>query len=72
MEMIPVSSTNLFAIGYNLETAALRVQFLNGGIYEYQGVPQELYDGLLAASSKGQFLNEHIKKVGYPFVKIGS
>ena len=70
MEMIPVSSSNVYAIGYCGETAVLRVQFNNGGIYDYQGIPQEIFEGLLAASSKGQFLNQFIKKAGYPFSKI--
>lgn len=70
MEMISVSSSNLAAIGYDYDTASLRIQFNRSGTYEYQGVPAEVYEGLLAAASKGQFFDLHIKKVGYPFAKL--
>jgi hypothetical protein len=70
MEMITVSSSNVHAISYSAEAATLQVQFINGGIYEYQGIPQEIYEGLMAAGSKGQFLDQYIKKGGYPYSKI--
>ena len=70
MEMIPVDSTNLSAIGYDYESATLRVDFLKGGSYEYYGVPAELYEGLLLAGSKGQYLDVYIKKGGYSYSRI--
>jgi len=69
MEMIPVTSSNLAAVGYEYETATLRIQFLNGGMYDYQGVSSDVYEGLLAAGSKGQYFDQFIKKGGYPFTK---
>ena len=70
MEMQPVSSTDLAAVGYDYENAALRIEFIKGGVYEYQGVPSDIYEGLMAATSKGQFLNQYIKKGGYPYSKL--
>jgi hypothetical protein len=70
MEMIPVSSSNLASVGYDYETATLRIHFLNGGMYDYQGVSSDVYDGLLAAGSKGQYFDQFIKKGGYPFTKL--
>ena len=70
MEMTPVDSTNLSAIGYDYELATLRVDFLKGRSYEYYGVPAELYEGLLSAGSKGQYLNLYIKKGGYNYSQI--
>lgn len=70
MEMIPVSSSNLNAVGYDYDTATLRIQFLNGGLYDYMGVPPEVYDELIAAISKGQYFDQTIKKGGYPFTKL--
>ena len=67
MEMIPVDSSNLSAIGYNYETATLRVDFQNGRSYEYYAVPAELYEGLLSAGSKGKYLDVYIKKAGYSY-----
>ena len=70
MEMITVDSSNLSAIGYDYELATLRVDFLKGRSYEYYGVPAELYEGLLSAGSKGQYLNLYIKKGGYNYSQI--
>ena len=70
MEMIPVSSTDLASIGYDIDTATLRVEFLKGGYYEYYAVPNEIFEGLLSASSKGKYFNEFIKKGGYSFAKL--
>jgi hypothetical protein len=69
MEMIPVSSSNLAAIGYEPETAVLRIQFLNGGTYLYHGVPLETYEGLLNAGSKGQYFDQFVKKAGYSYTR---
>jgi len=70
MEMEPVSSTDLAAVGYDPDTAILRVEFLKGGLYEYQGVPVDVHEGLMNAGSKGQYFNQFIKKGGYPYSKI--
>jgi hypothetical protein len=70
MEMTPVSSSNLAAVGYDNESATLRIQFLHGGIYDYQGVPADIYEGLINAGSKGQFFDKFIKKGGFPYSKI--
>jgi len=69
MEMISVTSSNLAAVGYDYDNAVLRIQFLNGGVYDYQGVSSDVYEGLLAAGSKGQFFDQFIKKAGYPYSK---
>ena len=38
----------------------LKVTFVNGREYLYEGVPAQVYDSFLMASSKGKFLNENI------------
>ena len=70
MEMTPVDSTNLSAIGYDYESATLRVDFHKGISYEYYGVPAELYEDLLSAGSKGQYLNMYIKKAGFTYSPV--
>lgn len=59
MNMIPVSSSNINAIGY--EGTTLYVLFHSGGLYAYYNVPQSEYNGLMSASSHGSYLNSHIK-----------
>ncbi len=69
MERTSVSSSNLSAIGYDPETQILEVEFLNGSVYEYSGVPSSEYDGLMNADSKGKYFHANIRKI-YAFVKL--
>ncbi len=48
-------------ISYFPESLTLRVEFVSGLIYDYRGVPPEVYKSLKIAGSKGRFLNFHIK-----------
>ncbi len=70
MERIPVQSSNLASVGYDATSSTLEIEFHSGGIYQYDGVPQEIYDGLLSADSKGKYFHRNIKNAGYPYTKI--
>lgn len=62
MERKAVDSSNIVSIGYDPATKVLEVEFHYGGaIYQYFEVPQEIYDGLMAAESQGKFLNASVK-----------
>ena len=39
----------------------LEIEFHKTGLYNYFNVPKEIYEQLLAASSKGKFFHENIK-----------
>ena len=65
-----VASTNLMSVGYDEETETLEVEFLNGRIYQYYGVPNNLHDQLMQAPSKGQFFHNHVRN-SYPFSRVG-
>lgn len=58
-----LSSSNLRRCAYDIETETLHVQFNSGKTYEYTGVPASVYNGLLEATSAGQFFNANIKGV---------
>ena len=70
MERTRVSSSNLESVGYDPETSVLEVAFLNGGVYQYSGVPAPVYSGLMSASSHGSYFDAHVKKAGYSFRKV--
>ena len=70
MEMTPVSSSDIASVGYDYDSATLRVTFLKSGTYDYYSVPSEIYDGLMSASSKGKYLNLYVKKGGYAYAKV--
>jgi KTSC domain len=61
MERKRVSSSNIRTIGYDPQDQTLELEFLNGGIYQYLGAPQTVYERLMAASSKGRFVSAHIR-----------
>lgn len=54
-------SSNLAGFGYDAGTSVLRVEFKNGGIYEYYDVPHHVLEAMKIAPSKGQFLAYQIK-----------
>ena len=43
------------------EAGVLSIWFHGSGRYDYPGVPHGLYLAFLAAPSKGQFYNDHIR-----------
>jgi hypothetical protein len=61
MERQIVISSELHSVRYDDATNVLEVEFRTGGVYQYFGVPRELYDALMAAESKGRFFNAIIK-----------
>lgn len=69
-EMLPVSSSNIASIGYSEENQEVYVQFLNGSIYVYKGVPQHEFENLREAPSLGSYLHRNYKNV-YPYERIG-
>ncbi len=70
MLRIPVSSSTIRSIGYDGQSSILEVEFISGEIYQYFNVSEYLHQGLMSASSKGQFLNDNIK-YGYRYQKVG-
>ena len=61
VEMIPVSSSNLDAVGYNAQTETLYVRFKGGKTYSYERVPEYTFTELVEADSVGKFFNQFIK-----------
>jgi hypothetical protein len=60
VDLMSVESSVIAAAGYDPESRTLYIVFNTGRVYEYQDVPPEMYDGLMAAESKGKFLNQQI------------
>ncbi len=61
MDREPVRSSNIQSVGYDASTSTLEVEFHGGSIYQYFSVPEPTYQALMAATSKGAYLNKHIK-----------
>ncbi len=62
MDRIAVTSRDLAVVGYDREKSMLEVAFRGGGVYEYENVPQDIYDALMKADSHGIYFNDHIKE----------
>jgi hypothetical protein len=61
VERTPVTSSSIAAVGYDSARHLLEVEFVNGSIYEYQGVAAAEHQALMAADSKGRHFNQHIR-----------
>ncbi|MES2329601.1 MAG: KTSC domain-containing protein [Bacteroidota bacterium] len=56
-----MSSTVIKSMSYDRSKQRLRIVYVSGMVYDYKKVPQEEYDAMKAAFSKGTYLNQHIK-----------
>ena len=66
MDRQPVASSNVSAVGYDSQTQTLEVEFQSSWVYQYYGVPDNVHDQMMQATSKGKFLNMYIKN-RYPY-----
>lgn len=59
VKLIPVTSSNIKAIGW--EDKTLIIEFKNGSKYQYENVPSDVWLGLKNASSVGSYYHNNIK-----------
>ena len=68
--MIPVESSSIEHVGYDEDAAELYVRFHNRGrTYVYESVSQGQFDALIAAPSKGRYVNWEIKPF-HPYRRV--
>ncbi|USZ69343.1 KTSC domain-containing protein [Halorussus salilacus] len=68
MNRTPVVSSNLESVGYDADSQVLEIEFGNG-VYQYFGVPESVYRGLMNAASHGKYHHRNIRDV-YPYERI--
>ena len=61
MEREKIESQNILSVGYNAAKSVLEIEFLNGGIYQYDDVPAQVHEGLMRRGSHSEFFREHIR-----------
>lgn len=61
MMLQTVESDVIHAVGYDEEIRVLEIIFNNGRIYQYRDVPREVFEGLMAAESKGNYFQENVR-----------
>ncbi|HZR29749.1 MAG TPA: KTSC domain-containing protein [Terriglobales bacterium] len=61
MKRLPVDSSALRSIGYDPKSLVLEIEYINGSVYDYYGVPPAIYQEFCEADSMGAFVNFRIK-----------
>ena len=71
--LIPIQSDNVQAAGYDESKMVMTVQFDNGALYEYYGVPADLWTSFVAAQPHpwSQVGYPRLVQRGVPYKRIG-
>ncbi|HEY8615386.1 KTSC domain-containing protein [Phenylobacterium sp.] len=64
-------STAIRHIDYDQASQRLRVRFVSGQRYEYEGVPPPVHRSFVESGSKGRFFQAEIRD-RYPFRRLDS
>jgi len=72
-QLIYIQSDNVRAAGYDEGSMIMTVQFNNGSLYEYYGVPAELWTSFVAAQPNAwsQVGYPRLVRGGIPYKRIG-
>ena len=72
-QLISIQSDNVRAAGYDAASKVMTVQFDNGAIYEYYGVPSDLWASFVAAQPHpwSQVGYPRLVQGGLPYKRIG-
>jgi hypothetical protein len=71
IQRVPVVSSCIASFGYLETMLTLEIEYRSGAVYRYFFVPANVHAALMAAPSKGGFLNHHIRG-RYPEMLIGA
>lgn len=58
---VAVHSSLIATVSYDASQYVLQLEFCDGAIYRYFGVPAAICEDLLAAESKGTYFNREIR-----------
>lgn len=72
-QLISIQSDNVRAAGYDETSMVMTVQFDNGALYEYYGVPADLWTSFVAAQPHpwSQVGYPRLVQGGIPYKRIG-
>lgn len=56
-----VDSTNITKVGYHADSKTMMVEYRNGRVYEYRGVPQEVFQNAKDSESVGSYISRNVK-----------
>jgi hypothetical protein len=58
---MPVKSSVIASVGYNVIHRTLEIEFVSGKVYQYAQVPAYIHDELMDTRSKGQYFSHYIR-----------
>jgi hypothetical protein len=70
MHRTRLRSTDRLAAGYDGVRHLLEIEFEDGRVYQYEGVPMDVYHDLLASDAPGRYLDARVKKTGYKYRRM--
>ena len=72
-QLISIQSDNVQAAGYDDDSLVMTVQFDNGALYEYYGVPADVWTSFVAAQPHpwSQVGYPRLVQAGIPYKRIG-
>jgi len=59
-QAINVNSSAIKSAGYIYSSYTLKIDYANGSVYMYNGVPNHVFEGLRTSESKGKFINKYV------------
>ena len=65
-----VQSSMIASFGYDPANSILEVEFIKGAIWQYQDVPEYMYNEMKSCDSCGKYFNANIKGQ-YPDSQVG-
>lgn len=68
IEMHPVKSEAIKALGHDRASNTLRIEFHSGGTYDYPDVRHEEFQNFAGAGSLGRHFHQHIRK--FPSTRV--
>ncbi|MDQ3440644.1 MAG: KTSC domain-containing protein [Planctomycetota bacterium] len=60
MTLVPADSTMLAAVGFDRSSGELEAVFVDGAVWRYRDVPENVYKQLPASDSKGSYMRSCI------------
>lgn len=61
MKRSPVQSSNIKSIGYDSDRKTLEVEFINGGVYQYFEITEDIYESIVSSASIAKYFITNIK-----------
>jgi ATP-dependent DNA helicase RecG len=63
IKRIPVDSSNIASVGYDVAKMILEIEFHHGAVYQYFNVPKNVFEELMNSTTKGSYFIYEIKDI---------